>query len=412
MKQQLINEAKRFQKLAGLIRENEVTNTPIIQSLEKKAFDFFNQPKVAVLLKKEIDKLSPKKKVELANTSIQEGEVNDFNSFKSTIEKVINNASLNEEYDDMHDLLRGKIGGYKPGEEPTSVDKTVGNILTTLGVTNIMSMGFLPALTAMAIDEFGGTNIINTVSQAIGSGSAAAALSVLGGIIGGGILWKIGKILKNEKTTGDTPLFEIESVVNKALIKFRLKEAQLDNKEAIEKKVFQAANTSAFNNAMEKMWKQLSDSEKKKLAQSLNSLNEEIGTDFSSYKKIVDKIEQKTDLSEADSNEYPPNYGDTPVKGIGPTPKYQLSNFEKSNTEDDTKWERPKLVKAVGDVVSEIGQINSALVGVPGALLIAALTGGAGIGGMLGSLAVSAVAGAILWWLGDKITGEESSISL
>jgi hypothetical protein len=412
MKPQLIQEAQRFQKLAGLIKENEITNTPVIQSLEKKAFDFFNQPKVVALLKKELDKLSPKKKAELANTSIQEGEANDFSSFKSTVEKVIDDASLNEEYDDMHDLLRGKIGGYEPGEEPTSVDKTVGNILTTLGVTNIMSMGFIPALTAMAIDEFGGTNIINTVSQAIGSGSVAAGLSVLGGIIGGGILWKIGKILKNEKTTGDTPLFEIESTVNKALAKFRLKESQLNDKEAIEKKVFQAANTAAFDNAMEKMWKQLSDSEKKKLAQSLNSLNEEIGSDFSSYKKIVDKIEQKSDLNEADNTEYPPNYGDTPIKGIGSTPKYQLSNFEKSDTENNTKWERPKLLKAVGDIVAGIGSINSALVGIPGALLIAALTGGAGIGGQLGTLAVSAVAGAILWWLGDKISGEESSISL
>ena len=60
---QYINEAKRFQKLAGIINEAiEVTNTPIIQNLEKKAFDFFNQPEVVALLKKEIDKLSPEKK--------------------------------------------------------------------------------------------------------------------------------------------------------------------------------------------------------------------------------------------------------------------------------------------------------------------------------------------------------------
>ena len=206
---QYINEAKRFQKLAGIITEAiEVTNTPIVQNLEKKAFDFFNQPEVVALLKKEIDKLSPEKKSELANTSIQESETNDFNSFKSTVEKTIGDASLNEYDDDAHDYIRKKVGGYKSGEEPTSLDKSVGTVLKNLGVANIMSMGFLPALTAMAIDKFGGTDIIGTVSQAIGDGGAAAALSVLAGLIGGGILWKLGKILKNEKVTDNTALFE------------------------------------------------------------------------------------------------------------------------------------------------------------------------------------------------------------
>jgi hypothetical protein len=318
MKQQLIQEAKRFQKLAGLIKENEVTNTPVIQGLEKKAFDFFNSPKVVALLKKELDKLSPEKKAELANTSIQEGEANDFSSFKSTVEKVIDDASLNEEYDDMHDLLRGKIGGYEPGEEPTSVDKTVGNILTTLGVTNIMSMGFLPALTAMAIDEFGGTNIINTVSQAIGSGSVAAGLSVLGGLIGGGILWKIGKILKNERTTGETPLFEIESVVNKALTKFRLNEAEVSSMGNIVSKIDQnldkVESLPTIQQAADKIMndpKLLQQFQQglSKMGVSIDLMKEGEGEDISTsdISKIVNALSKNTDrLKEAEMAPLPP----------------------------------------------------------------------------------------------------------
>ena len=212
----LMNESfLKMQKLAGVIteaqynqkkkalNENEITNSPVVQKLEKKAFDFFNQPKVAALLKKELDKLSPEKKAELAKMTMQEGEGNDFSSFKSAVEKGIDKASLNE---DMHDTLRG-IAGYKKGEEASAVDKAAGKVLTNLGVANIMSMGFLPALSAMALDYFGGTDVVNTVSQVVGDGGVAAALSVVAGLVGGGILWKLGKIMQNEKTSGNTSLF-------------------------------------------------------------------------------------------------------------------------------------------------------------------------------------------------------------
>ena len=38
-------------------------------------------------------------------------------------------------------------------------------------------------------------------------GGGGALLSTLAGLFGGMILWKIGKILQNEKTSGNTPLF-------------------------------------------------------------------------------------------------------------------------------------------------------------------------------------------------------------
>jgi len=133
---------------------------------------------------------------------MSEGE-SDRSDFKSTIEKAMSAISLNE---DMHDAVR-KLGGYKPGQEPTVMDKAAGKVLQGLGVSNIMSGGMLPSLVAMAIDKGFDINLMKMVSDMLGSPQAAVGASVLGGLIGGAILWKIGKILQNEKTTMDTALF-------------------------------------------------------------------------------------------------------------------------------------------------------------------------------------------------------------
>ncbi len=127
---------------------------------------------------------------------MQEGDSNDFNSFKATVDKVMDDVSLTE---DMHDFLRQKVGGYKKGEGPNDLDKLVGKVLKGIGVANIMSMGFLPAITGAALDYFGGTNILQTVGDAVGSGSVAAGLSVLAGLLGGMFVWKMGKIVSDER---------------------------------------------------------------------------------------------------------------------------------------------------------------------------------------------------------------------
>jgi hypothetical protein len=207
-------EFLKMQKLAGVITEgqynkqinlieNEITNNSAVQNLEKKVFDFLNDPKITALLQKELDKLSPDKRAALSKMTMQEGGGDDFSSFKSTIEKTLNKASLTE---DLHDFVRG-LGGYQKGQEASAMDKALGKIFSSLGVANIMSMGFLPAVTGAALDNFAGTDVLNTVATAVGDGNAAAALSVLAGLLGGGILWKLGKIMQNKKTTGDTPLF-------------------------------------------------------------------------------------------------------------------------------------------------------------------------------------------------------------
>lgn len=129
-----------------------------------------------------------------------------------------------------------------------------------------------------------------------------------------------------------------------------------------EKKAFQIANSSEFDEAMEKEWAKLSDEDRKKLAQSLSSLNEAMGGDFSSFQKIVQKAKD--------------------IEGI---------NEDMSDVKT-----------AVGNILGYIGKLNALSLFIPGALTIAKAAGWGAFGlgpAMIGSLAASM----ILWWLGKKI---------
>ena len=192
-----INEEMKFNYMEDkyLIKENQIINNPIVQNLEKKAFAFFNNPKITALLTKELEKLSPEQKEELSKKALGENIGNDFGSFKSIIEKTLQNTDLNE---DMHDTIRG-FAGYKPGEDASDLDKKVGKVISEFGQINLAAMGSLPALSAMALDYFGGTDIINTLTSVVGSSMGATGLTILAGFIGGGILWKLGDILQNKK---------------------------------------------------------------------------------------------------------------------------------------------------------------------------------------------------------------------
>ena len=116
----------------------------------------------------------------------------------------------------MKDFVKG-VSDFGEG-----FSKVLGKVLDVLGVVNIMSMGMLPAVTALTSDYFAGTNILDQAASFIGDGEVAVALSVIAGLVGGGILWRIGKALQGEEVTGSTPLFEksVESV-DEALKKFR-----------------------------------------------------------------------------------------------------------------------------------------------------------------------------------------------
>ena len=208
MKKILINETERkaiiserekaivesFAKTFNAIKrldENEVAG-PEVKKMEKQAFDFANSPKMGQLVDKILANAKPEdiQQIKRAVGSVSEGMMseNDFSDFLNIAHKA--QAALTE-------------------GEVSDLQNSIGKALSTFGVVNIMSMGMLPSLTAMAVDHFTGTNFLQMAGDAIGSGTAAGVLSVIGGLIGGGLLWRLGKAISGEEVTGDTPLFEM-----------------------------------------------------------------------------------------------------------------------------------------------------------------------------------------------------------
>jgi len=196
--------------LKKFLVENKLTNNSRLlkeeatkEELQKQVFDFINSQKVGAVIEKVVKGLDPKQKEQLTNQlqTLAEGLSNDFGQFKQFTEKGLK-ASVAE--NGVTELMEPEEVGAKVMAE---IGPKLGQVLETLGVANIMSMGFLPAIAGMATDYFAGTDIINTASQFVGNGSAAAALSVVVGLLGGGILWRMGKAIKGEEVTGDTPLF-------------------------------------------------------------------------------------------------------------------------------------------------------------------------------------------------------------
>jgi hypothetical protein len=140
--------------------------------------------------------------------------------------------------------------------------------------------------------------------------------------------------------------------------------------EEIEREAFnKIANSSEFNRAMETAWEKLSDEDIAKLTQSL-SLNEGTGGDFSSFSRMVDKVEKviSEDLSD---------------------------------------------VKAkVGNAIGTVGQINSLAFGIPAGVALNKLGVITGAMSQGPAMAASLIGGMILWWLGKKIAGDKVSKSL
>jgi hypothetical protein len=198
-KKTIISERERliiesFSKTFNSIKrvdENEVS-APEIKQMEKQAFDFANSPEMGQIVAKIISKSSPEemKQMQMNIGSMSEGVMceNDFSEFLNIAHKA--QTALNE-------------------GEVSDLQNSIGKALSTFGVVNIMSMGMLPTIVGAAVDHFTGTNFLQMASNAIGSGGAAAALSVVGGLIGGALLWRLGKAISGEEVTGDTPLFEI-----------------------------------------------------------------------------------------------------------------------------------------------------------------------------------------------------------
>ena len=183
-------ELLRMQMLAGVITESQYKAklNESLEDLEKKVFNFFNSPKVNALVSKMSNQLDDKEKTKILSITggVKEATSDDFSQFKNVIDKITKNL----------DEIQSP---FSKDFTPNELDKAVGKVLAGVGSLNILSMGMLPALTGMAIDSLGGTDFVNTLAQAIGSGSGAMVLSVIAGLLGGGLLWALGKKLQGSK---------------------------------------------------------------------------------------------------------------------------------------------------------------------------------------------------------------------
>ena len=180
--------AKIFNKIKRL-HENEVPSMDI-KTLEKKAFEFANSPEMGTFVDKILANAKPEKigQLKRALLSVSEGitNENDFSSFLKFVDKAQSNLHEDNSVSDLQ--------------------KSVGKAITEFGVINIMSMGMLPALVTMGLDYFGGIDLITPMNAA--TGGAFVPLSVIAGLIGGALLWRLGKSISGEKVDDNTPLFE------------------------------------------------------------------------------------------------------------------------------------------------------------------------------------------------------------
>jgi len=184
------NFAKTFNKIKR-IDENELDGN--MNNIEKQAFDFANSPEMGNFVNQILSKANPQEIQQLQNVvgSVNEGGMyeNDFSSFLDIANKAQSVLTENEVSD---------------------LETMVGKVMQTFGVVNIMSMGTLPTLVAMAIDHFGGPNFLKMAADATSMGSTGiGVLSVVASLIGGGLIWRIGKAISGEEVNGNTPLFEM-----------------------------------------------------------------------------------------------------------------------------------------------------------------------------------------------------------
>ena len=74
------------------------------------------------------------------------------------------------------------------------------NFIRGFTKVNILSMGMLPALTAAAIEYFGGYPALTALISLFGSGTAVVGVTVMGAILGGILIWRLVDIITGEET--------------------------------------------------------------------------------------------------------------------------------------------------------------------------------------------------------------------
>lgn len=202
---ELTLESLRMQKIAGIITEgvfktkaNEITkavnNPNQIDSpseLIGKAEKFSDQPEVERLLGKMKAALGDKgiEAIKKSVSSVNELDI-DTPEFDDFVKQNIRNwapklkGKTNEDVAEMADELAYKIADFVRG----------------FAKVNILSMGMLPALTAAAVEYFGGPEVLSKSAELVGDGAAAGGISVIATILGSMLVWKLVDKATGEET--------------------------------------------------------------------------------------------------------------------------------------------------------------------------------------------------------------------
>lgn len=159
-------------------------------------------------------------------------------------------------------------------------------------------------------------------------------------------------------------------------------------KEQAKQVVYKMANSEEFNRKMEDFWSKLSDEDKAKIAATLKSsdlsegLNEGLSLD-----KILDKTMSDSSSLDEDAAYY----------------KDREEKYKKSNL-------LGKIRIVLGNIIGGFGATNAIVMGMPWMWIMDKLVGYSTEIGSTGLSAanpmVGMAAGAVLWWLGNKIAGE------
>jgi hypothetical protein len=161
---QYINEAKRLQQLAGLLKEANEDTTP--EELEQDAFEIAKSPEFNSAMEKAWQQLSDEDKAKLTQSiGLNEGTGDDFSTFRKMVDKAEEVIS----------------------EDVSDVRAKVGNIIGTIGQVNTLSFG-IPAAVAL--------NKLGIITGAMSTGPAVAA-----GLVGGMILWWLGRKIAGDKVS-------------------------------------------------------------------------------------------------------------------------------------------------------------------------------------------------------------------
>ena len=118
----------------------------------------------------------------------------------------LSSAELAKREDVIKTMKKNKRGLVKRyGSDAEKVAYEALNFIREFAKVNIMGMGMLPFLTSAAIEYFGGypavTAFISLFGGTVGAVGAAAAISVMGTLIGGWLIWKLVDMITDEDTT-------------------------------------------------------------------------------------------------------------------------------------------------------------------------------------------------------------------